>query len=292
MTALLPPPPSPPPDLTAPLPVLRPLRQPSNRPPIGELLAAIVALLVVLAVGWLLLDKSVPFKWYEARQGELAHDLEAARPEVRVGDALGVLQVPAIGLNAVVVEGDRADVLRGAPGHHHDSPVPGAEGNAVVFGHRHGWGAPFEKLNKLVVGDQLVFQPKNALPLLFKVVSTARVADTDTAPFAPSTDHRLTLVTGTSDWTGLGRLVVTAVSGKVAEPTASGGAAVGPRRRGVVLPALAGLLAAVSAVVVGIIWLRRRGTSAGVTAVVVAPFVLAAGVALLLQVDSVLPPLR
>ena len=54
-----------------------------------------------------------------------------------------------------MVEGTGKGDLREGPGHWPETPFPGQGGNFVVSGHRTTYGAPFLKLNKVKVGDEI-----------------------------------------------------------------------------------------------------------------------------------------
>jgi sortase A len=71
------------------------------------------------------------------------------------GDALGRLQIPAIGLSAVVVQGTGAGDLRSGPGHYADTPLPGQRGTVAIAGHRTTYGAPFRRVDELARGDRI-----------------------------------------------------------------------------------------------------------------------------------------
>ena len=45
--------------------------------------------------------------------------------------------------------------LRKGPGHYPDSPMPGQLGNAAIAGHRTTYGAPFNRIDELVAGDEI-----------------------------------------------------------------------------------------------------------------------------------------
>ena len=48
-----------------------------------------------------------------------------------------------------------SDLKRG-PGHYPDSPLPGQPGNAAIAGHRTTYGAPFNRLDELEQGDEIL----------------------------------------------------------------------------------------------------------------------------------------
>jgi LPXTG-site transpeptidase (sortase) family protein len=74
---------------------------------------------------------------------------------VKAGQPLGRVVIPSIGVNVVMVEGTGKGDLRKGPGHWLDTPFPGQGGNFVVSGHRTTYGAPFFKINKVKVGDEI-----------------------------------------------------------------------------------------------------------------------------------------
>ncbi len=72
-----------------------------------------------------------------------------------LGDALGVIRIPKIGVDKVVITGTRRSDLRKGPGHYRSTPLPGQAGNAAIAGHRTTYGAPFGELDALVPGDRI-----------------------------------------------------------------------------------------------------------------------------------------
>ena len=72
------------------------------------------------------------------------------------GDAAGRLQIPTIGLDWIFVEGVATADLKKGPGHYPDTPMPGQGGNAAIAGHRTTYGAPFNRIDELTVGDEIV----------------------------------------------------------------------------------------------------------------------------------------
>jgi LPXTG-site transpeptidase (sortase) family protein len=73
----------------------------------------------------------------------------------QVGKPIGRIVIPSIGLDVVMVEGTGKGDLREGPGHWPETPFPGQGGNFVVSGHRTTYGAPFLKINKVKVGDEI-----------------------------------------------------------------------------------------------------------------------------------------
>jgi sortase A len=65
------------------------------------------------------------------------------------GDAIGRIEIPAIGVEEYVVEGTDIDNLRKGPGHYPETPLPGEHGTAAIAGHRTTYGAPFRRIDEL-----------------------------------------------------------------------------------------------------------------------------------------------
>ena len=65
---------------------------------------------------------------------------------------IGRLEIPRIGLSAVVMEGDDENTLSVAVGHLPDTPLPWQEGNAALAGHRDTF---FRPLRRLQIGDEI-----------------------------------------------------------------------------------------------------------------------------------------
>lgn len=74
----------------------------------------------------------------------------------RAGDAVARIRAPKIGLDKIVVEGVEVDDLRKGPGHYRSTPMPGQRGNAAIAGHRTTYGAPFNRIDELEPGDDII----------------------------------------------------------------------------------------------------------------------------------------
>jgi sortase A len=73
----------------------------------------------------------------------------------KVGHPIGLLEIPAIHLEKVAVEGSSARRVEQGPGHDPDSARPGEAGDALFLGKRTAYGAPFAHLNRLQSGDTI-----------------------------------------------------------------------------------------------------------------------------------------
>jgi sortase A len=65
---------------------------------------------------------------------------------------IAYMQIAAIGLSQVIVEGTSAEDLASGPGHLPDTPLPGQAGNSEIFGRSVTFGGPFANVQKLRPG--------------------------------------------------------------------------------------------------------------------------------------------
>ena len=267
--------------------------------------------LVALAALWWVFADPIAHVWYQSRQQALTSQVDnsAASRIPKTGEQVGLLEDPTDGLKVVVAEGDSPAVLRGGPGHRPHTPLPGALGNSVVYGHARDWGAPFGRISHMAIGQKLYLQARYGVfnvqagqtgYFIYTVTSVATVADDDTAPLASSTDYRLTLITDAGGRMSSNQVVVvTAVSGLASKPAGSAHAATGRTRRG---PAVRSIEPAKGAVwwngtVASFLWraivaaavivLLVRYHRPAVAATVSVPLVLAVLLPLFLELDLV-----
>lgn len=76
-------------------------------------------------------------------------------PTMESTGAVGILRIPRLDLDSVVLEGADQENLHSGPGHVRGTAMPGETGNSVIVGHRTTWGAPFGKLDRLRPGDRI-----------------------------------------------------------------------------------------------------------------------------------------
>lgn len=253
-----------------------------------------LVVLSLLAVGLVVAVFAGPLErvWYRTRQHHLAADLKVARPSVAPGQALGVLQVPRLGINVVVVEGDTPTLLRGAPGHRVSTAKPGAKGNSLIMGHHSAWGAPFADLDRIRRGDLLAFQTRHGKTFVYVASSIRHISAGDTHLLRPAKDHRLTLVTGRGGRFSNDKLVVTAVSGPAARTPYLSREVRATTPGGSVILSTTLLLAVVAfSLAAGAIYYLRRRVRTLALVVVAVPLLAAGTLLLLLDLSLLLPPL-
>ncbi|OJW02567.1 MAG: sortase [Microbacterium sp. 67-17] len=68
------------------------------------------------------------------------------------GAPVALLEIPAIGVREVVVEGTDPATTQLGPGHRRDTVLPGQAGVSIIMGRAAGYGGPFGRLQQLVPG--------------------------------------------------------------------------------------------------------------------------------------------
>lgn len=100
--------------------------------------------------------------WQDRVQSRL--DTQIVSPELKqayrerkvaTGDSLTRIRIPALGVDAVVVEGITASALRAGAGHYPQTALPCEVGNVAIAGHRTTFGKPFANVDRLKSGDTI-----------------------------------------------------------------------------------------------------------------------------------------
>src|SRR5580698_6677387 len=104
---------------------------------------------------------------------------------------LGRLEIPRLGLSAILIEGDDAKTLRRAVGHIPGTPLPGQPGNVAFSGHRDTFLRPLRNIRH----DDIIVVPTLQGEYRYRVESTRIVAPDDIAVLNASQGEILTLVT-------------------------------------------------------------------------------------------------
>jgi sortase A len=140
-----------------------------------------------------------------------------------------VINIPKIGLDEVVVEGVGVEELKEGVGHYPDTKLPGEKGNAALAGHRTTYGHPFNRIDELGPGDEIVVTTRAGTFhyqwMEKKVVTPETVSVLDDTP-----DDRLTLTTCNPKYSAAERLIVVAklMTPPVAPPANAAPAATTP----------------------------------------------------------------
>jgi sortase A len=110
---------------------------------------------------------------------------------VTVGGAIGEIEIPRLGLDAIFVQGDSPKILRHAVGHISETALPGEEGNVVLTAHRDTF---FRPLRNIRQGDAITLKSGRG-DFQYRVDSTAVVSASDVRVLQASGGRTLTLIT-------------------------------------------------------------------------------------------------
>ncbi len=142
------------------------------------------------------------------------------------GSPVGVIQIPKIQLDKVIVQGTGTSDLQQGPGHFPGTPLPGERGNVAIAGHRTTYGAPFFNLNELAPGDSIIITTVQGTftydvfrSLVVSPGNTAVAGPTQTTVVAPTTGAMLTLTTCNPRFSASTRLVIQAALTTPPAPT-------------------------------------------------------------------------
>jgi sortase A len=169
--------------------------------PVLRFVASVLMVSGVLLIGdaaaTLLWEEPVSAVVAERQQSKLEEALVDPPPRVLrkkplPGDAIGRLEIPAIGVKEYVVEGTDTANLRKGPGHYPETPMPGERGTAAIAGHRTTYGAPFRDIDQLKHGQVITID----LPYgryIYRVERTKIVDDSDFSVLRKVRHDRLVL---------------------------------------------------------------------------------------------------
>lgn len=143
---------------------------------------------------------------------------EGPAPTPNPGEPVGIIEIPRIELARVIVEGtSRADLKKG-PGHYIGTPFPGQRGNVGIAGHRTTYGAPFNRIDELQPGDEIILSTSQG-SFTYKVIPAPGSTNQAWYTVSPSQvevlhdmgDDRVTLTACHPKYSAKQRIIVHAV---------------------------------------------------------------------------------
>ena len=120
------------------------------------------------------------------------------------------IQIPAINVDAPVVQGDGWEQLKKGVAQHIDTPNPGEDGNIVLSGHNDVYGEIFRYLDRLNPGDRVILFTSRR-QYIYIITGTQMVEPTKVEVMAPTMDARVTLISCHPYLVDIHRIVVSAV---------------------------------------------------------------------------------
>ncbi len=103
------------------------------------------------------------------------------------------IQIPAIGVDAPIVQGDGWEQLKKGVGQHIGSANPGQIGNLVLAGHNDVYGEVFRYLENLKVGEQVIIYTQ-LRQYVYTVTETRIVEPTQVEIMSPTASPTVTLI--------------------------------------------------------------------------------------------------
>ena len=188
------------------------LRDKALRPTPVLAVAAVIRPTLLLLERALAVIGIVLLGWYGLEQLQIAYDQAAAGHELEevrmhtaaattgnpiprlslaTGAVVGRVEIPRVGVSAIVREGDDVKTLRRAVGHVPGTALPGEIGNAALAGHRDTF---FRGLRDIRTGDHILLTTPGGNARY--IVRSTRVVDpVEVSVLAPTRKSTLTLVT-------------------------------------------------------------------------------------------------
>jgi LPXTG-site transpeptidase (sortase) family protein len=116
--------------------------------------------------------------------------------------------IPKISVEWIVHEGTDVASLKRGPGHYPGTALPGESSLCVIAGHRTTYGAPFNRVDQLVAGDEIILQSANGSSFVYTVTTKAEVKPNDVSLLTPTNYGSLALTTCTPKFYALRRLII------------------------------------------------------------------------------------
>jgi len=112
--------------------------------------------------------------------GETGNELEKETVLIDSGKKLPFrITIPTIDVDWIVNEGTDYLTLREGPGHYISSALPGEDGTCLVAGHRTTYGAPFNRVDELEEGDEILIETEGNEKFTYLVTGQESALPTD-----------------------------------------------------------------------------------------------------------------
>ena len=130
----------------------------------------------------------------------------------QLGDLVGRITIPSIGVSKYVIAGVRLKDLQRGPGLFSGSPMPGQKGNVAIAGHRTTFGAPFSRIDELRNNEKIILESKDGT-FTYRVDGQPKIVSATDVAVAQTIDSNtatLTLISCYPKWTSRQRIIVVA----------------------------------------------------------------------------------
>lgn len=119
------------------------------------------------------------------------------------------IRIPAIDVDALVVQGDGWEQLKQGVGQHIGTANPGQKGNLILSAHNDIFGEIFRDLDQLKEGDEIILETLSQT-VTYQVVNKEIVEPTDVSAMEPTNDAIVTLISCYPYWVDNQRIVIVA----------------------------------------------------------------------------------
>ena len=133
---------------------------------------------------------------------------QANLSQVVIPGATFKITIPKINSSWVGYEGTNIPSLKRGPGHYIVTPKPGELGTCVIAGHRTTYGAPFNRVDQLVNGDQIIIETPDGKQFTYLVTRQLIVLPNDLSAITQTEYASLILTTCTPKYYATRRLLV------------------------------------------------------------------------------------
>jgi sortase A len=127
-------------------------------------------------------------------RAELATERAPIGGLIPAGAPVALIEIPAIGVREIVVQGTTSGLTRAGPGHLAASVLPGQPGNSVIIGRHFSFGGPFRHLSSVRSGDEIRVTTGQGTAR-YSVISEGTRPAGSAQPMLPTSKDQLTLVT-------------------------------------------------------------------------------------------------
>lgn len=116
--------------------------------------------------------------------------------------------IPKIGVEKIVHEGTSTASLKRGPGHYTGTSLPGELGLCIIAGHRTTYGAPFNRVDRLEIGDEIILQTANGDNFIYYMTAKTEVKPDDVSVLNQTAYPSLALTTCTPKFYATRRLII------------------------------------------------------------------------------------
>jgi LPXTG-site transpeptidase (sortase) family protein len=118
------------------------------------------------------------------------------------------ITIPDIDVDWIVNNGTDLTTLRKGPGFYVSSVLPGEVGTTVICGHRTTYGAPFNRVDELEEGDEIILETEGNELFIYEVTGQKEVIPTDTSVLENTEYPSLILSTCSPKYFATRRLII------------------------------------------------------------------------------------